>query len=171
MIEKHFAGRSASPGMALGPLVCFAPDARARIASGAIEVETQALRLALAKALGDLRELVDQSPSEAAEILGFQVALLEDDVLAEPAFVAIAAGRAAHDAWQDAMEAEAAGYESSEDEYFRARAADLNDIRDRVLAALAGSDLVADVPPGAIVAAVDLAPSRFLAIDWSSRGC
>jgi phosphotransferase system enzyme I (PtsI) len=170
MIEKHFAGRSASPGVALGPLVAFAPNTCARIASDTIEGETQALRVALAKALGDLRQLVDQSRSEAAEILGFQIALLEDDALAEPALAAIAAGRAAHDAWQDAMEAEAAGYESSGDEYFRARAADLNDIRDRVLAALAGSDLVAGVPPGAIVAAVDLAPSRFLAIDWSHGG-
>jgi phosphotransferase system enzyme I (PtsI) len=68
------------------------------------------------------------------------------------------------------METEAAGYEASEDEYFRARAADLRDIRDRVLASLTGSDPVADVPRGAVVAAVDLAPSRFLAIDWSHGG-
>jgi phosphoenolpyruvate-protein phosphotransferase (PTS system enzyme I) len=170
MMEKLFAGRSASPGIALGPLVPLVPDAGMRVASGAIETEAHALRTALAQAQSDLRRLVDQSPNEAAEILGFQVALLDDDVLAEPAFAAIAEGRAAHDAWQDAMEAEAAGYEASEDEYFRARAADLRDIRDRVLAALAGSDPVADVPPGAIVAAVDLAPSRFLAIDWSRGG-
>jgi phosphotransferase system enzyme I (PtsI) len=170
MMEKHFAGRGASPGIALGPLVSFAPDASMRVASGAIEIETQALRAALEKARADLRELVDQSPGETAEILGFQVAMLEDDVLAEPAFAAIAQGRAAHDAWQDAMDAEVAGYEASDDEYFRARAADLCDIRDRVLATLTGSGPVADVPPGAIVAAVDLAPSRFLAIDWSHGG-
>jgi phosphotransferase system enzyme I (PtsI) len=113
---------------------------------------------------------VADARTAAVERRGFQGALLDDDVLAEQAFAAIAEGRAAHDAWQDAMEAEAAGYEASEDEYFRARAADLRDIRDRVLAALAGSDPVADVPPGAIVAAVDLAPSRFLAIDWSRGG-
>ena len=170
MMEKHFAGRSASPGIALGPLVQFATDASARIASATIETETQALRTALARALGELRHLVERSPSEAAEILGFQVALLEDDVLSETAFAAIAAGRAAHDAWIDAMDAEAAGYESSEDEYFRARVADLNDIRDRVLAALTGTAVAADIRPGAIVVAVDLAPSRFLAIDWSHGG-
>ena len=170
MIEKLFAGRSASPGIALGPLVSLVPDAGMRVASGTIDIEARALREALAQAQRDLRRLVDQSPNEAAEILGFQLALLDDDVLAEPAFAAIAEGRAAHDAWQEAMEAEAAGYEASEDEYFRARAADLRDIRDRVLAAITGSDPVADVPPGAIVAAVDLAPSRFLAIDWSRGG-
>jgi phosphoenolpyruvate-protein phosphotransferase (PTS system enzyme I) len=170
MMERQFAGRSASPGIALGPLVSFAPDANARVASGIIEVETQALRAALAAALGDLRQIVSESERDAAEILGFQVALLEDDALADAALAAIAQGRAAHDAWADAMEAEAAGYEASEDEYFRARAADLIDIRDRVLAALAGSGPMAEVPQGAIVAAVDLAPSRFLAIDWSRGG-
>ena len=170
MMEKHFAGRTASPGMALGPLVAFAPETGTRAGSGAVDIEAQALRAALVTALRDLRRLIEQSPGETADILAFQVALLEDDVLSEPAFAAIAEGRAAHDAWCEAMEAEAAGYEASDDEYFRARAADLRDIRDRVLAALAGSDPVAEVPPGAIVTAVDLAPSRFLAIDWSQGG-
>src|SRR5207245_6487891 len=59
---------------------------------------------------------------------------------------------------------------ASEDEYFRARAADLYDLRDRVNAHLTGSALEASVPSGAVVAAVDLAPSRFLAIDWSRGG-
>ena len=45
-----------------------------------------------------------------------------------------------------------------------------DDIRDRVLAHLTGSAIEAAVPPGAIVVAVDLAPSRFLAIDWSRGG-
>ena len=169
-MEKRFAGRPAAPGIALGALVAFAPDSSARVASGAKDTEAQALRSAIAAALADLRRFVEQSNADAAEILGFQVALLEDDVLAEPAFAAVAGGRAAHDAWLDALRSDAAGYESSEDEYFRARAADICDIRDRVLAHLTGSHAEADVPAGAIVAAVDLPPSRFLAIDWSGGG-
>jgi phosphotransferase system enzyme I (PtsI) len=39
-----------------------------------------------------------------------------------------------------------------------------------VLAHLTGSAVDAEVPPGAIVAAVDLPPSRFLSIDWSRGG-
>jgi phosphotransferase system enzyme I (PtsI) len=170
MIERHIAGRAASPGIALGPIVRFVPEAHTRLPSATIELEMQALHAALRTALRDLRELVNRSEPDAVEILGFQIALLEDDALAEPAFAAIAQRRAAHEAWHDAMTAEAAGYESSEDEYFRARAADLCDLRDRVLAALAGSLSAPEVPPGAIVAAVDLAPSRFLAIDWSRGG-
>ena len=128
------------------------------------------MRTALKAALVDLRGLIARSNNDAAEILEFQVALLEDDVLAEPAFSAIAAGVAADLAWLRAMHEEIAGYEKSEDEYFRARAADLYDICDRVVAHLSGSAIEASVPPGAIVTAQDLTPSRFLAIDWSCGG-
>jgi phosphoenolpyruvate-protein phosphotransferase (PTS system enzyme I) len=170
MMERRFEGRPAAPGIALGPLVAVAPKTKARVASGAIDTETQALRSAIAAALADLNLFARKIDTDAAEILGFQVALLEDEVLAEPAYNAIASGRAAHDAWLDAMHTEAAGYESSEDEHFRARAADLRDIRDRVLAHLTGSPGEAAVPAGAVVAAVDLPPSQFLAIDWSRGG-
>ena len=169
-MEKRFAGRSASPGIALGALFPLTIGTGARVASGAAESEAEALRSALRAARTDLNGLMDQSNGDAAAILEFQVALLEDDVLAEPAFSAIVAGHAADHAWLHAMQQEIAGYEASDDEYFRARAADFYDLRDRVLAHLTGSAIEAAVPPGAIVAAVDLAPSRFLAIDWSRGG-
>ena len=169
-MEKRFTGRSAAPGLAHGPLFPLAIRTGSRTASGAAESEAEALRSALGAATADLKALIERSAEDAAAILEFQVALLEDDVLAEPAFSAIAAGGAADHAWRHAMQQEIAGYETSDDEYFRARAADLHDLRDRVLAHLTGSALDAAVPPGAIVAAVDLAPSRFLAIDWSRGG-
>ncbi|HET9045912.1 MAG TPA: phosphoenolpyruvate--protein phosphotransferase, partial [Casimicrobiaceae bacterium] len=169
-MERRFAGRPAAPGIALGAVLRLANGTGTRVASAAAESEAAALRSALAAALEDLTRLIAKASEEAGAILEFQVALLEDDVLAEPAFAAIAAGRAADHAWRDAMQQEIAGYEQSDDEYFRARAADLCDIRDRVLAHLTGSDTEIAIPPGAVVAAVDLAPSRFLAIDWSTGG-
>ena len=169
-MEKHFAGRPAAPGIALGALFTFSTDRSTRAASGAVESEAEALRSALNAAVTDLKDLIARSTGEAVAILEFQVALLQDEVLAEPAFSAIAAGSAADQAWLAAMQQEIAGYEASDDEYFRARGADLYDLRDRVLAHLTGSTIEAVVPPGAIVAAVDLAPSRFLAIDWSRGG-
>ena len=169
-MEKRFAGRSAAPGIALGALFPIANGTGTRVTSGAVESEAEALRSALRASLIDLNALIERSTDDAAAILEFQVALLEDDVLAEPAFSAIAAGCAADHAWLQAMEQEIAGYETSDDEYFRARAADLYDIRDRVLSHLTGSATEAAIPPGAIVAAVDLAPSRFLAIEWSRGG-
>src|ERR1700681_4809857 len=169
-MEKHFAGRPAAPGIALGALFTFSTGRSTRAASGAVESEAEALRAALNAAVTDLNDLIARSTGDAEAILEFQVALLQDEVLAEPAFSAIAAGSAADHAWLAAMQQEIAGYEASDDEYFRARAADLYDLRDRVLAHLTGSTIEAIVPPGAIVAACDLAPSRFLAIDGSRGG-
>jgi phosphotransferase system enzyme I (PtsI) len=60
-------------------------------------------------------------------------------------------------------------YEAAEDSYFRARAPDLADLRDRVLDALLGS-AEQPLPQGAIVVADDMAPSHFLAADWSGGG-
>ena len=68
-----------------------------------------------------------------------------------------------------AIDAEIASYEEAEDSYFRARASDLRDLRDRVLRHLAG-EAEQSVPAGAIVAADDMPPSTFLATDWRGGG-
>ena len=138
-MEQRFVGQPAAPGLALGALFPLTTQTGTRAASGVAESEAEALRSALSSALTDLKGLIGQSTDDAVAILEFQVALLEDDALAEFAFSAITAGRAADRAWLHAMEQEIAGYEGSDDEYFRARAADLHDIRERVLGHLTGS--------------------------------
>jgi len=168
--ERRLKGRPAAPGIALGTIFVVDGHRTERVSTGDREAEARALRAAIASALGDLRQLVKRSNGDAADILGFQVAFLEDTALGERAFAAVLAGRAAHEAWLEAMTDEAAAYEGSEDEYFRARVADVRDIRDRVLAHLTGAAADAPVPHGAIVAAVDLSPSLFLSIDWSRGG-
>ena len=168
--ERRLKGVPAAPGLAMGTLVVLRDAVAERVGSGDAEIESGALRAAIAGAHADLRRLVNGVHGEVADILGFQIAFLEDAALAERAYAAITAGRTAHEAWLDAMSAEAGAYESSDDEYFRARASDVRDIRDRVLAHLSGAVADAAVAPGTIVAAVDLAPSRFLAIDWSKGG-
>ena len=94
-MEKHFAGRPAAPGIALGALFTFSTGRSTRAASGAVESEADALRSALNAAVTDLNDLIARSTGDAVAILEFQVALLQDEVLAEPAFSAIAAGSAA----------------------------------------------------------------------------
>src|SRR5690606_17912836 len=104
-----------------------------------------------------------------AEILLTQIAFLEDEELAHPAYEAIAAGADAGVAWRAALDAEIAAYRAAEDEYFRARAADFEDLRDRVLAALQGrSASLSEIRPGTIVIAGDLGPSQFLAARWAA---
>jgi phosphotransferase system enzyme I (PtsI) len=166
--ELRLQGRSASPGLAAGPVVVLAAQTAVRQATGDPVHEAEALRAALKAAAADITALAEHAGGEAADMLGFQLALIEDDALAEGAFDAIGAGIPADHAWRAALNAEIAGYEAAEDEYFRARAADLADVRDRVLAELSGE--AARAPTSGIVAAHDLPPSRFLGMDWSKGG-
>jgi phosphotransferase system enzyme I (PtsI) len=163
-------GRPAAPGVALAPLVRLTvakPEGRR---SGSTGSERQALADAIEASKSDLIGLTDKvEDADAQAILSFQIALLEDENLSGPAFAGIADGQGAHQAWCAAVDPEIASCEQAEDSYFRARASDLRDLRDRVLRHLAG-EIDQAVPAGAIVAAEDMPPSVFLATDWKDGG-
>ena len=148
---------------------CWAPGSRKR-SGGDPVAEAEALRRAIAAALSELSDLAANAKGDGAEILAFQIAMLEDETLAEPAFAMIAAGASADQGWRKALDGEIAGYDAADDEHFKARASDLTDIRDRVLAALFGATAEPAPPAGAIIVGEDITPSRFLATDWSRGG-
>jgi phosphotransferase system enzyme I (PtsI) len=167
---QRIAGRPAVPGIALGPLVRLAPAKHDIGQSRTVAEEHRALVDALLAAKTALTVLAQQAGDDDAEaILSFQIALLEDDNLTEPAFALIAGGEAAHGAWSTALASQIASFDDADDAYFRARASDLRDLRDRVLRHLAGEADQA-LPSGAIVAADDMPPSMFLATDWRDGG-
>lgn len=175
MAEIVFSGIPASKGLALGYIWRPATGAACGEATQGDAALTggdaDALLKAIATANGDLSQLEGTLSGEEAEIVGMQLAFLSDDELARPAFEAIEAGQSAVVAWTEVMNAEIATYEVSDDEYFRARAIDFQDIRDRVLAALTGVQSgVLQVPRGAILLASDLRPSQFLSARWGA-GC
>lgn len=170
MTETRRTGRSASGGLAKGRAFRLQVSHAARVPTGDPAREAADLRAALAAAGADLTVMMASIEGAGADMLAFQVAMLEDYALTEGAFHAIDAGIDADHAWREAMAAEIAGYESAEDEYFRARASDLADIRERVSQHLAGGGSSSAPPPGAVILDEDLTPSRFLAIDWRSGG-
>ncbi len=162
-------GKSASPGYARGPIVRAGVSPQGRRRPGADEAG--AMRAALAAASRQIATLANDAGEDAAAILEFQLALLDDDALIEPVFAAIEAGAAADVAWAEALAGPIADCLAAPDEHRRARAADFADLRDRVLVALSGgAGGGGEWPPGAIVCAEDLPPSRFLEIDWSLSG-
>lgn len=169
-MERRLSGLAASTGLAFGPAVAFRAVGEMRRESGPVASERQALADAVAASLEAVTDLAARLQGEAADIIGFQVALLEDDALTERAYAAIARGVPADAAWREALADEISGYEAADDAYFRARAADLADIRDRVLRQLFGLSELTDAPPGAVILAQDLPPSAFLGIDWSQGG-
>jgi phosphotransferase system enzyme I (PtsI) len=143
---------------------------RSKREAGAPAEEVLALQQAVSQARAEIEGLAGKATGEAADMLGFQVAMLADEELVRPAEQAIESGQAATTAWEAAMNVEIAGYREAGDDHFAARTADLEDIRDRVLAHLTPGAAASVIPPGAVVVAADLPISRFLAIDWARGG-
>ncbi|MGE3831251.1 MAG: phosphoenolpyruvate-utilizing N-terminal domain-containing protein, partial [Parvibaculaceae bacterium] len=142
---------------------------RERVSTGTAASEAAAFAAALESAIADLSSLIERTEGEGADILAFQVAMLEDDALLLPARAMILSGKPADEAWRKTVDAEIVGYELSDDDYFRARAADLKDMRDRVLKHLAGEGAAA-FSPGAILVGEDIPPTLFLEADWTKGG-
>ncbi len=171
--EQSYRGEPASPGLAMGALVRLAAQAQT-VAETVESASAEEIRLeaAIGQAKDELTALIAANDAMGADILEFQLELLDDSALAEAAFAAIASGSGAVAAWRTALGEQISAFESADDDYFRARAGDLADLRDRVIAALTGANGTAreDFPDGAILLADDLTPSRFLAMDWHRLG-
>ena len=78
MSEIHLTGRPASPGLAIGPVTVLAAGVANRTAIGDPAQEAAALQAAIEAATAEIAELIATVQGEAAEILEFQVAMLED---------------------------------------------------------------------------------------------
>src|SRR5437879_1011288 len=78
MGEIRLRGRPAAPGFARGPLVTLEARERRRLPNGDPLEEASALRAALAAAAAQLVGLRTHINGTGADILGFQLALLED---------------------------------------------------------------------------------------------
>jgi phosphotransferase system enzyme I (PtsI) len=166
-----YRGRTASIGFAHGPFVLIDGAVRSVRTAGTPKDEAAALRGALRSTGSQIAALAAAAGGDGAQILEFQVALLEDEDFLEPVFAEIAGGAPADAAWAATLDAQIADYNSAPDEYLRARSSDLADVRDRVLRTLRGGTSEAlKIPEGAVVCADDLPPSQFLEINWSRGG-
>lgn len=163
-------GRAAAPGLAHGPVHRIPDHSEAvRLAHGPAE-ERAELEAAIAAASSEIAELIAGADEDGAAILEFQLAMLEDEALAEPALAAIEGGTDAATAWRRALASQIEDYRAADDAYFAARASDLEDLRDRVLGHLLGEGSSEAFPAGAVLLGRDLTPSRFLGIDWTKGG-
>jgi phosphotransferase system enzyme I (PtsI) len=166
-----YRGRTASIGFAHGEFVRVNSGASGKRAAGSPAEEADAVRNAVHIASGQIAEVAAAAGGEAAQILEFQVALLEDDEFLDPVFTLIDDGVAADAAFSRIVDEQIADYNSAPDEYLQARSSDLADLRDRVLRILGGGESQSlSIPQGAVLCADDLPPSRFLEIDWSAGG-
>jgi phosphoenolpyruvate-protein phosphotransferase (PTS system enzyme I) len=168
--EQIFTGMPASAGFAIGPVFCAARCEKGHYTRHkSTDAEYAHLVHSIELATETTVGLMDRAEGDAADILEFQVAMLGDDTFAESARALIDDGMAADLAWTQVLDAEIENYAQSEEEYFRARTADLTDIRDRVLRQLRGDD-EEQIPEAVIYLADDITPSTFLFHDWKGGG-
>ena len=165
---RCLSGQPAAPGVVHGRIVEIVNGAPTHALSGAVPMS---LAEAMSKAAAQLENLAaSTSDANARKILEFQIEFLRDPELLEPVQDQLATDADPGHTWITAIDAQIDDFELSDDEYFRHRAADLRDLRARVLAVLAGHELgPLTLPDDAILLADDLAPSRFLATQWRPR--
>lgn len=166
-VEQIYSAIVASPGLVHGPLFVDQAGASFIEAEDSPAEALDRLTAAAETAKQQLESLAAETDEDAQEILEFQIELLGDPELVAPARGAIEQGASAAVAWRRAIGSLIEDYEADEDAYFQARATDLKDLRERVLRALSGMTDDAPQATDGIYVAEDLAPSRFLEIDWS----
>ena len=165
-------GRAVSPGIAAGPIfLLHRRPARAAGARSELTPEQELVRLeeALAGAKRQLRDLraaaLDRAGEESAAIFDIHAMMLEDEDFLEPVRRSVRAGAAAEHAVRSAGEALAADFSALDDPYLRARAADVEDVADRVVRLLTGERAELELPGPCILLADDLTPGETVSLD------
>ncbi|MFI5907638.1 phosphoenolpyruvate--protein phosphotransferase [Dactylosporangium sp. NPDC051541] len=162
-------GIGVSPGRAAGPVLHLAPPPSlpAPSAVTSAEAEKDSVRAAVASVAAELERRAAAAADETvAEVLRAQVLMATDEMLADAAFDLIDAGSAAPHALAAALAEHRAAFEAAGG-YLAERVADLDDLRDRLVAACLGLPMPGIPSPGHpfILVARDLAPADTAGLD------
>lgn len=163
--RRRLIGVGASPGVVAGPVAHLAPAVRLPDRAGADDPvrEVERLTRALAEVAGELGRLAEaaaEGSAETAAILEAQVLILEDDDLVDTASERVHGDGlcAEHAAWR-AFEVYRSAL-AAQGGYLAERTCDVEDLRDRVVAALVGVGARPGLPDRpSVVVAHNLAPA------------
>ncbi|MCW3046301.1 MAG: phosphoenolpyruvate-protein phosphotransferase, partial [Solirubrobacterales bacterium] len=164
-------GVPVASGIAIGP--ARRPVARERAVvdepAGPPQEEQARLDEAREAARRDVKAARDRIAEQAGEseagIFDAHLLLLGDAALLDPARRAIGEGAGAAAAWSAAVAATAASYRELDDPYLRERAADVEDVGDRVVRHLTGGADPALVVERGILVVADLTPGDAAGLD------
>ena len=165
-MSRHLTGQAAAPGVALAPAAVIRPPAVSEAGeAGTPDEERARLDDALERAAEQLEELAEHVNQELgtdeAEIFEAHAAFAQDPELADRARKAVAEGHSAAQAVTSAFASFRSLLEASESDYLAARAEDLDDVRDRVLALLTGETFEFQAPSQtSVIVAHELSPSQ-----------
>lgn len=173
--RRVLRGTPASEGVAIGPAYLYRPEKPPvpRYTVPDPEAEVQRFQEAVKEAGEQLRAihakvLQETGDKETAAIFEAHQMFLDDPMLIDSTMERIRAQHInAEAALADTIEEVAAMFDALEDEYLRARGADLRDVGERILRILAGigGASLADLLEPSIVVARDLTPSDTAQMD------
>lgn len=159
------SGSAASPGISMAPAFRLQAD-KMEYEKDAQDPKAEAnlLSTALTEAARQLDELranlKSRAPDEAA-ILRAQKQLLKDELVLTDSEKFIESGKTAAWSFHEAIDRQVAVLKTVDNERLKARIADLQDVRDRVLALMVPTASAADYPQtNFILVATDLTPSQ-----------
>lgn len=121
----------------------------------------------LAKSIEQAEDASRTSDSSQAEILRGHIAMLADPFLISQMEEQIAGGKCAEDACYAALSMFESIFMQTEDELMRQRAADVRDIRRRMLQILTGTEPapLGDIPEGSVLVAEEVTPSMLAEVN------
>ena len=172
---EQFTGKSILNGIAIGRILFYSKNQREVKRNKVEDAEIEIARYESARetAIEQLQELCDKATEEVGEanamIFEVHAMMLEDDDYNDSVYNIIRTeGVNAEFAVAKTGDNFAVMFSEMEDEYFKARAVDVKDISERVIAVLAGAEeeqRLGEEP--VIVVAEDLAPSETVQMDKS----
>ncbi|HTJ32802.1 MAG TPA: phosphoenolpyruvate--protein phosphotransferase [Dactylosporangium sp.] len=168
---RELRGIGVSPGRAAGPVLRLAPPPALPSPPAVVDAaaEKDVVRRAVASVAADLTRRAEAAADPtAAEVLRAQVLMATDEMLTDAADAAIEAGSAAAHALAAALAEHRAAFEAAGG-YLAERVSDLDDLRDRLVAACLGLPMPGVPAPGHpfILLARDLAPADTAGLDPS----
>jgi len=174
--EQILEGVAASPGIAMGPVVFLGAEVvsveQRTLRQSEINKEVETFCQAIEKAKTDLQKLVEKTAlsigKESAKIFEVHQLLLEDVLIVDETVKRIREEKMnADQAFLEVMENFELSLESVEGEYLKARAADIRDVKRRVIRNIQGNDHPGQkkLKAPAIIFAKELTPSDTVNIE------
>lgn len=161
------SGVAAAPGLAIGQafwLQTELPDYCAQ--SKDPKADSKRLSQAIAQSDDQLKQLISEHQGKSqADIFRAHLGMLADESLLEQAEQLIAQGTSAEAAFSQAIDQQVAVLKATNDALMAGRAADLEDLKTRVLKNLLGVEIDVSFPDQSIVVAKDLTPSVTASLD------
>ncbi len=160
------SGHVASRGIAIGKAVMIQHRIHDQRPADSIETESGLLLDSIESVKTALSALIRNADKDIADVLEFQLALVQDKTLIDPALAAIRDGSSAPSAWVQTIDDQLRHYKESDNAYFQGRSSDLADLKQQVLNHLqGGTPSLPTLSEDTVIVADDLAPSDFAMLD------